>query len=204
MNDALRVHRYALASAIFPFLLFAAWISKESHLQWDAAVLTFLNAWQMPELIAATSAVTWLGSLAFLLPLAVVVAWRFDSTRGWRSWAFLPVAVLGASGLAHAIKFLVDRERPEIFPSLIPTLLDASFPSAHAMQITAFVVAWLLGSNRLQQAGQILAGMLLILIVGFSRLYLQVHFPSDVVFGMLAGTLWVLMLRALPVWRRID
>ena len=43
----------------------------------------------------------------------------------------------------------------------------------------------------------------LVAVVGLSRLYLQVHFPTDVLFGIVCGVLWVWLLHRLPVWRRV-
>lgn len=167
----------------------------------DTLLLAWLNDWRHPALSAGMGSITWLGSIVFLLPLAFAVGWQLDAGRDWRRWAFLPAAVLGAAILAQALKWLIDRDRPELFPSLIPLPADASFPSAHAWQITAFVAAWLIGAGATRRYGQVVAGILLILATGFSRLYLQVHFPSDVLFGILGGLLWVWALHRLPVWR---
>jgi membrane-associated phospholipid phosphatase len=167
----------------------------------DILLLAWINEWHHPALIAGMSAITWLGSIAFLLPLALAVGWRIDAGRNWRRWTFLPTAVLGAAVVVQAIKWVIDRDRPEAFPSLITMPADASFPSAHAWQITAFVVAWLLSTGGMRRYGQVIAGILLVLLTGFSRLYLQVHFPSDVLFGILGGLLWVWALHRLPVWR---
>jgi len=170
----------------------------------DTTLLVWMDDWRHPALIASMSAITWLGSLLFLLPLALVVGWQTDggpNWRNWRKWAFLPAAVLGAAITVHALKWAIDRERPDLFPSLIPLPADASFPSAHTLQITAFVVAWLFWTGGWQRVGQAVAGVVLVMATGFSRLYLQVHFPSDVLFGILGGLLWVWFLHRLPVWR---
>lgn len=170
----------------------------------DAALLTLLAGWQDPRWTALFGAVTWLGSLAVLLPLALLIAWRSALAAGWRrwqAWGFMPAAVGGAALIAHLLKITIDRARPDLFPPLVTLPADASFPSAHSMQVTAFVLAWLLVSANIRRPGPVCAGLMLILTVGLSRIYLQVHFPGDVLFGILFGALWVLALRALPAWR---
>lgn len=168
----------------------------------DSTLLVWMNDWRHPALIAGMGLVTWLGSLAVLLPLALAIGWRGDGAGYWRKRLFLPAAVLGAAAVAQLLKWAIDRERPDLFPSLVSMPADASFPSAHAMQVTAFVAAWLVASGGWRHLGPLLAGGVLVAVVSFSRLYLQVHFPSDVLFGILAGLLWVGLLHHLPVWRR--
>jgi undecaprenyl-diphosphatase len=85
---------------------------------------------------------------------------------------------------------------------LIAMPADASFPSAHAMQATALVAAWLLRPGARLAYAEALAGGLLVATVALSRVYLQVHFPSDVVLGMIAALLWVMALRGLPLWQK--
>jgi len=165
----------------------------------DGAWLSLMHAWQQPLLTVVMSGVTWLGSLAVLLPLAAGLGWR--SPGDWRQRAFLPLAVLGAAGLAQVLKWLIDRERPDLFPALIAMPADASFPSAHAMQATAFVVAWLLWRKRAQQAGALLLGGLLVGAVAVSRTYLQVHFLSDILAGIVLGFLWSSLCYRLAFWR---
>lgn len=162
----------------------------------DAAWLKLMYDWQHPWLSAGMGAVTWLGSLFVLLPLAVLAGW------GRTGGLFLPAALLGASGIAQAIKWLVDRARPDAYPSLVAMPADASFPSAHAMQVAALVTAWLLWSGNVSRPGHVALGMLLVLVVALSRTYLQVHFLSDVLFGIAAGALWAVLLKVLPIWQR--
>lgn len=169
----------------------------------DAAILNLLHDWQNPGLTTILGGVTWLGSVAVLMPLALWLAWRPARSTGWRawqSWGFVPAAVGGAAVIAHLVKISIDRARPDFFPPLVPMPADTSFPSAHSMQITAFVLAWLISANQFHRPGPLFAGLFLIGMVGFSRLYLQVHFPSDVIAGIIAGACWVLALRALPDW----
>ena len=167
----------------------------------DLRLLAWAGEWQHPALTAGMQAVTWLGSVVFLLPLALVLGWQRHGRHDWRRWGFLPAAVLGGALIAQAIKWSIDRDRPELLPSLVAVPADPSFPSAHAWQITAFVAAWLLSTDGLRRHGQVMAGIMLVLLIGFSRLYLQVHFPSDVLCGMLGGLLWVWLLQRLPLWR---
>ena len=167
----------------------------------DTAGLVLLHDWRNHRLDAGFTALTWLGSLFVLLPAALLLAWR----HGWRTRspaaAFVPLALLGAAVFAHLAKVAAERPRPDMFPALVAMPLDASFPSAHAMQVTAFTCACLLPPGARPGLGAALAGSLLMASVGVSRVYLQVHYPSDVAFGMAAAILWVLALRRLPVWR---
>ena len=109
--------------------------------------------------------------------------------------------VIGASALGHLAKLVIERPRPDLFPPLIAMPADWSFPSAHAVQVTAFALAWVLRPGA--AAGRIEMAVLVavVALVVASRLYLQVHFPSDVVAGVLLATFWVLLLRRLPAWR---
>ena len=109
-------------------------------------------------------------------------------------------ACVGGSMLNSAAKFVIMRPRPAIFPALIDLPAGFSFPSAHAAQITAFVLAELL-LLRASTRGRWfvlfnIAGGILILLVCCSRLYLQVHYPTDVVTGFLTALLWVIGLAA--------
>jgi undecaprenyl-diphosphatase len=160
----------------------------------DRELLAALHALQTPWLDAALKGATWLGSIAVLLPVTLGLAWRYRR-RGRRAALLLPIAVGGAWLLAHAGKLLVARPRPDLYPALISMPADPSFPSAHALQITAFAFAWGLGVGSRHRWAGVVAAASILLAVALSRLYLQVHFPSDVVIGMIAGATWVIGLR---------
>ncbi len=145
------------------------------------------------SLAALLTGLTWLGSLAILLPLAILTLF-VNPERAWPQRIFVPAALLAASLLAHLAKLGFDRPRP-LLESLVALPADASFPSAHAMQVTAFALALLWSSKgRPHPFAWVLAGTL-IATVGFSRVALNVHFASDVVLGTAAAAWLTLALR---------
>ncbi len=156
---------------------------------WDHAGLAIAHALRSPWLDSFFLAITWLGSLAVLLPLAILLWWRHGKPA-----RFVALALLGAAGLVHLAKLLMARPRPDFFPALIEMPVDASFPSAHAMQATAFALGWLLRPGNTPGYGESALLLLVVLLVGLSRLYLQVHFPSDIVAGVILAMLWVWLL----------
>lgn len=162
----------------------------------DRLGLGLFNGVRGEMLDSLMQAVTWLGSLKLLLPLFLGAAWLL-LRRGLRRQAgFLVAALLTTSALSHLFKLWVERPRPDLFPADVPIPWDWSYPSAHAMQITAAALALLLAVGRLPMGRVVLLGTL-VLLVGLSRIYLQVHFPSDVIAGTLAAAFWVLGLHAL-------
>jgi undecaprenyl-diphosphatase len=164
-------------------------------LDFDHELLAALHALQRPWLDAILTGATWLGSVAVLLPAALALSWRYRRHGPPGAALLLPIAVGGAWLLAHAGKLLVARPRPDLYPALISTPADLSFPSAHALQITAFALAWVLAAGSRPGWAGVTAAALIVLVVALSRLYLQVHFPSDVVIGVIAGAAWVVGLR---------
>ena len=162
----------------------------------DRAGLGLAHALRSGSLDAMMQGVTWLGSLMLLLPLTVVAALLLWRGRRRREAGFLVLAVLGSSALSHVFKLWVARPRPDLFPTWLDMPGDWSFPSAHAMQATAAALAWVLVTRQARAFWAILLGLAAVL-VGLSRIYLQVHFPSDVVAGILAAVLWVAGLNAL-------
>ncbi len=168
----------------------------------DATGLAVAHGSRNSWLDAAFMAVTGLGSLFVLVPAVAWLAWRPPVGRTRTDAAFVGLALAGAVLIAHLAKFLIDRPRPDLFPALVDMPPDSSFPSAHTLQITAVVAAWLLRPGQTAAPRELLAGGMLIAAVSFSRVYLQVHFPSDVMVGMATALAWVLALRCLPVWQK--
>ncbi|HEV8599296.1 MAG TPA: phosphatase PAP2 family protein, partial [Gemmatimonadales bacterium] len=122
-------------------------------------------------------------------------------------WA---AAVLGSGLLDGALKFAIRRPRPELAANFLSEL-SWSFPSGHSMasMVTYGMLAYLVvlagkGRKRIQIAASVCA-VLLILSIGFSRLYLGVHYFSDVVGGFTAGALWLsACISGLEVARRLK
>lgn len=174
-----------------------------------ACGLTTLDHWGLSlakdlrsgPLDRAMAAVTWLGSLFVLAPLAGLAAgWHLR--RGHRlEAAFMPLALIGSALLAHLVKLWVGRPRPALYPFTTAMPIDWSYPSAHTMQVMAAAVALFLIISRHRTGRRPLTVAILlaalVIGVGLSRIYLQVHFPSDVLAGGLAAAFWVFGLYAL-------
>ncbi len=157
---------------------------------WDRAALSLFARLRNPTLDAFFLAVTWAGSLYLLMPVTAVIVLRSIRQGQPRAAWLLGMSVVGASLVTRIMKLQLARPRPDVHAALTAIPIDASFPSAHTAQITAFVVATL----SLQSCGRALwmalIGIVLATAVGLSRIYLQVHYASDVLAGALLGVFW--------------
>jgi membrane-associated phospholipid phosphatase len=161
----------------------------------DTRLADWLHEHASPRWTTFFEAVTRLGNvstLAVVVLLASVVLWR----KGWiAELQLLALAGVGAEIITVGLKHGFQRDRP-FFPDPLATESSYSFPSGHASVSLAvygtlgFIAARHLGSRRAQFA--VLAGTAgLVLLIGFSRLYLGVHFLSDVIAGYSIGIAWV-------------
>lgn len=149
--------------------------------------------WLLPVMrdLTVFGGVTGLTLITTLTVLFFVVA------RNARTAAYVLGAVVIGALLADRLKLLFVRARPTIVPHLVD-VTSASFPSGHAMNsaIVYLTLAALVARTQPKRAVRIYmqaAAVLLTLIVGCSRVYLGVHWPSDVLAGWCAGGVWALL-----------
>lgn len=109
---------------------------------------------------------------------------------------FLMIVFWGSRGINSIIKNWVERDRPEINPLF--NAAGFSFPSGHAMNSAAvlgffcFLLCFHLKSERFRK-GSVIVTVLLVVFIGASRIYLGVHYMTDIIGGYLAGIIWMLI-----------
>jgi membrane-associated phospholipid phosphatase len=171
---------------------------REGEVPTDERVADWLHGRATEPFTDVFRAITTFGNFATLIVvvvIAVAVLWR----RGERTDAlFVAVAFLGAQVLSSGMKLGFRRERP-FFPDPLATESTFSFPSGHALVSLAVYgsIALVVARRLPRRRDRILllaATGLLVLAIGFSRLYLGVHFLSDVLAGYAAGIAWLALL----------
>lgn len=158
----------------------------------DQAILTWFHKSRTPYLDHFFSSVTWLGSLWVLIPLYLLFTFLF-STYGEYYEKLLGITFWGSVITTYILKYEIQRHRPHLFTPLYELPLDPSFPSAHSAQIAAFVIGVMLVvvHSALSYQWTMLSVLVVIALLVFaSRMYLQVHFPSDVLAGVLVAIIW--------------
>jgi undecaprenyl-diphosphatase len=186
----------SLAASVLALLLFS-WLADEvfegDAVRFDNFVRAWVHQFASPTLTRVMTVISHLGSGA--LALAFVIAFVVFLRVRWRRAAmWLLLSLAGGLILELTLKYAYHRARPTPFFGAVPHTY--SFPSGHSLVSFCIygVLAGLL-SARVRSAawrGIIwIVAAALVLAIGLSRIYLGVHFPSDVIAGYLAGAVWI-------------
>ncbi len=186
----------SLAAAVVTIWLFS-WIAEEMRAgdtaRFDANIRGFVHSFASPGATKFFIAMSFMGATGMIFLLAIAVI-GFAVERWKRGIVWLTLTMLGALVLDLALKSGFHRARPVPFFGAVPHTY--SFPSGHSLFSFCFygVMAGLINgrvrSIWLRVTVWITAA-LMIALIGLSRIYLGVHYPSDVVAGYLAGAIWV-------------
>ena len=160
----------------------------------DAAVRGAVRRMQSPMWTSLFLAATKLGSTLYLTIVGSAAGLIFIALRWFRPLLLFIIAMTGQAALHHGFKWLFARPRP---PAMIayPTAEGYSFPSGHALSgLCLYVmIAWIV-TNRLDnpavKAGIWIFTIVLVFLIGASRVYIGIHHPSDVAAGWLAAAIW--------------
>jgi undecaprenyl-diphosphatase len=190
------------ALVIWAFAELADVVAEGESRRFDRAVLLWIHAHSPAWLEGPMRLVTALGYFQVVLPLLAAAVLVFY-LKGWRlSATLLLVSTVGGALLTTVLKAVFGRARPELFDSGY-TASFYSFPSGHATVAVGFYgTLTLILAYRLRGLARwavVACGVLLVLLIGFSRLYLGVHYPTDVLAGYLAAPLWVIFVAVVYV-----
>ncbi|MCS6927187.1 MAG: phosphatase PAP2 family protein [Candidatus Binatia bacterium] len=150
-----------------------------------------------PWLIEAAREITALGGVAVLCLIVAAVAGYLLQQRAYGAMWLVLTAAVGGTGLSFALKHLFGRERPDMILHLV-MVHSSSFPSGHAMlsAVVYLTLGALLAQVARQRTSQIYflaVALVLTFLIGLSRIYLGVHYPTDVLAGWAVGLAWALL-----------
>jgi membrane-associated phospholipid phosphatase len=181
---------FYLPLQIFVAIALRVW-QLQGGLDWDVAILNAIHSHASSTLDWLAPRLTNLGSVWTVFPIAVAIAIWLITQQRWRPVLYFTITLLGCALINRTAKTLWQRARPDLWQSTYPLPTDFSFPSGHAMTSMVFVAA-LLGlplGNRGRWLVLILGG-LYALSIAWTRLYLGVHYPSDIVAGWMVAIAW--------------
>jgi undecaprenyl-diphosphatase len=164
----------------------------------DRRILIFISTLRITAMNGSAVDVTALGSptvIALITLIGMVVLWLARDRCGV---VYLGLGSVGAGLATYVMKHLFTRERPSIVPKLVE-VSGSSYPSGHSLAATSLYMllmflAWRYFISWSSRAVLLCCAFLIISGVCFSRLYLGVHYPSDVLSGMCLGAAWVCFL----------
>lgn len=203
LSPALLIYWAALLICVFVFARLAEDIYARQTFRFDELILEFFANHHRRPLTIFFVVLTYIGSgygIAILTTIGILISLKYKS---YSSALLLGVGVGGAALFTHLSKPFFTRHRPALFPSLIPVPSDYSFPSGHATQSAALAICVYLIASHHKCEWKIPVALMTFsfaLLVGLSRVYLQVHFPSDVIGGFTLAISWVLGLSACLKW----
>jgi membrane-associated phospholipid phosphatase len=181
-------------------ILFFTWLASEvlenETLAFDEGVRSFIHSHASPALTFIMRLMTNLGSALWLIVLGLCVAVAFTLAKWWRGAALFVVTMAGAIMLNITLKLIFRRARPDsYFETLQPS--SFSFPSGHALLSLCFygVVAYIIARSLSSPTVRLLIWTIAALIVGLiglSRVYLGVHYPTDVLASYAVALAWVI------------
>lgn len=200
-----------IAGGVFAFVEIADEVVEgETHV-FDKAVLLALRDPQDaanpigPAWLEATMRdVTSLGS-TFTLTFVTLAVAAWLAMAGRRSTSLLVLAsVGGGTVLSNLLKFLFDRPRPDLVAHGVE-VFTASFPSGHAMlsavtYLTLGALVARVSARRRLKVYVLFLAVLLTLLIGASRIYLGVHWPTDVLAGWAIGAAWATLVWTVALW----
>jgi len=184
-------------AALLAFIFIAEMIFKKNKSGFDTAVFEFLDGYVSNIHTDIMQVFTFLGTHTFLIPANILLIAYFLFIKKHR-WYSIKVPVVATTSLVllFSLKYIFQRSRP-----LTPLLEQArgySFPSGHALMsftfygLLIYIVFQSIKSIWLKWVG-IIALAVLILAIGVSRVYLRVHYASDVLAGYCIGCMWLLL-----------
>ena len=196
----------SLGFAALSLFLFA-WLAEEMRendvMRFDSAIRTWVHGFASPRLTQAMTIISLFGYNVLVVGVIVSLI-VFLWIRWRRAAALMAITMMGAGILDASLKQAFHRVRPQVFFGMAPT--NYSFPSGHALasfcfySVLAGLIAHRVKSMRLRLAVGVLAA-LIIAAIGLSRIYLGMHYPSDVVAGYLAAAMWVSTVLSLDSYR---
>ena len=181
-------------TALFVFGWLAEEVLEGDTQKFDAVVRNAVHQLTTPGLTHLMQAFSVLGSVAVSTALSLLAICAFVYFHQARTAALVAITMLGAGVLDLALKHTFHRARPIGFFGISPS--SYSFPSGHALGSLCFygVLAAILSARVRGRAARFciwIAATILVTLIGFSRIYLGVHYPSDVIAGYCAAAVWV-------------
>lgn len=206
--------QFRISSAIgAAALIFYIWLGREvmanRTLGFDTAVRNAVHAWASGPLTGLMLGITQMGAPWVLIAVTLLMGWWFSMEGRKRAAAVLALSTIGAAATEEGLKTLYHRVRPAAFFGYDEPM-TYSFPSGHATTslcfygLLALIVTRWISSAGWQRAVWAVSAFLISLI-GLSRVYLGVHYPTDVLGGYALGTVWttgVIRLAPLPAGKQ--
>jgi undecaprenyl-diphosphatase len=178
----------------YGFATFAGRVTSGRTQTFDDAVLRWIAAHRSPVLESLMLEITFLGTGTVVMMIVGVSGMFLWLTKHRFSALLLLIATVGSIVLNNLLKLGFGRPRPKVF-EWGTDVMSWSFPSGHAMSAAVVygTVAYLaarLQARHLHRVATLMGAAILIVLIGFSRLYLGVHYPTDVIAGVIIGLAW--------------
>lgn len=188
------------------FVVLAVLVSNQGVTNFDSSVSSYVQEFESATLTKTAETLSLIGgtTVNFIFSLLIVVALLFLLKNRMNTALFI-VGVGGSVVLNKLLKVLFARERPTFHPLIEET--GFSFPSGHAMGSMALygiliAILWNYLPNRMARILLVLICVFMIASIGLSRVYLGVHYPSDVIAGYLVSFSWIcLSVASITVFR---